>query len=131
MIQMQTDADSEFQLSDQDDEDVAGLSDDECGQASVVHDASVLVSRDKSMGWRKVPFADVKGRRSKVNVVRSNRTIITRNSHIEKPSDAIGLFLDDGIFDMLLKHTNEEAKRRREKKVQVTIITYEVSTLRN
>jgi len=76
----------------------------------------VFMSRDKSVKWSKTRLSAVKGRRSKVNVVRTARSAVLRGQIVEKPTDAVELYLDAALFDKLLKFTNDEAKRKRDRK---------------
>ena len=83
---------------------------------SVADAGDVFLSRDKSLKWSKTRLSAVKGRRSKVNVVRAARSVNLRGQSVEKPTDAFDLYLDAALFDKLLKFTNEEAKRKRDRK---------------
>ena len=76
--------------------------------------SDIVVSKDKSIEWSKTPVAAAQGRRSKVNIVRTQRGIVTGNNVVDEPSDSVKLYLDDKFFDVLLTFTNKELKRRRE-----------------
>jgi len=58
----------------------------------------------------------VNGRRSKVNVVRTARSVVLQRQIVDKLTDAVELYLNAALFDKLLKFTNMEAKRKRDKK---------------
>ena len=89
------------------------------GDVTTDTENNIFQSKDKTLQWRTIPFASVKGRRSKVNVVREKRKVSIGNKTVENPCHAISLFLDDDFYDLLLKHTNEEAQRRRNSNPEV------------
>ena len=76
----------------------------------------VFLSRDKSVKWSKTRLSAVKGRRSKVNVVRTAWSVVLRGQIVGKPTDAVELYLDAALFDKLRIFTNDEAKRKRDRK---------------
>lgn len=86
-----------------------------CEQSVASSDS--LLSKDKAITWSKTALAAVQGRRSSINVVRTRRGIAIGDKVLDSPSDSVHLYLDDEFFDMLLKFTNEELKRRREAKI--------------
>ena len=102
----------ENQHSGADYESYSSSEDDD--ESAIPPASNTFLSRDKTIDWSKTPVAAVQGRRSKINVVRTPRSIVIGDKLVDKPSDSAELFLDDAFFDVLLKYTNAELKRRRE-----------------
>jgi len=104
------------QLSGTEDSDTEIGDTDSNGDEGVAGASNVFLSRDKSLKWSKTSLSAVKGRRSKVNVVRKAWSVVLWGQIVEKPTDAVELYLDAVLFDKLLKLNNQEAKRKRDKK---------------
>lgn len=116
----QADSDNVHELNDNEESEYSCETDDDLQTENVTTEEetasgeNVYVSKDQQIKWYSTPRTAPQGRRSQANIVRSERAIRIGNKQLEKPSDALSLYLDDNFFDLLLQHTNAEMKRRRE-----------------
>ena len=62
-------------------------------EESVADDGNIFLSRDKSVKWSKTRLSAVKGRRSKVNVVRTARSVVLRGQIVENRQTPLSYIL--------------------------------------